>query len=217
MRLLIDGYNVIFTCGLHGTRQTSDALQRARNKLIRLLTQYLTPQQRSDTTVVFDAKQVPIADLPQQETINGIAILYAVDFPDADSLIESLIGRHSVPRKLTVVSSDHRVQTAATRRKATAIDSDRWLDRLEAGKGTHADSGGVSAQPPEKQVPAELAEVDWIEAFTGDGSLESPDPIEDRPQDADDPSVDDFSFGSVDHWTRIFDSDDQDDQPSAED
>lgn len=216
MRLLIDGYNVIFTCGLHGTRRTSDALQRARNKLIRLLTQYLTPQQRSHTTVVFDAKQVPIADLPQQEAINGIAILYAVDFPDADSLIESLIGKHSVPRKLTVVSSDHRIQTAATRRKATAIDSDRWLDQLEAGKPTRSESVDVPTPSLEKQLPAELAEVDWIEAFTDGGSPESPESVEDRPQDPDDGSVDELSFGSVDHWTRIFESDDQDDHPSAE-
>ena len=39
---------------------------------------------------------------------------------------EELIRQDHHPRQLTVVSSDHRVQRAANRRKATAIDSDVW-------------------------------------------------------------------------------------------
>ncbi|HEY5310864.1 MAG TPA: hypothetical protein VIK18_00045, partial [Pirellulales bacterium] len=40
--------------------------------------------------------------------------------------IEELIRQDSAPRRLTVVSSDHRLQRAAHRRKARAVDSDRW-------------------------------------------------------------------------------------------
>jgi hypothetical protein len=38
-----------------------------------------------------------------------------------------LIRKHSSPRALTVVSSDHRLHRAARRRRATPIDSDRWV------------------------------------------------------------------------------------------
>src|SRR5262249_8464514 len=45
---------------------------------------------------------------------------------DADLLIEQLIAANSAPRRLTVVSSDHRLHRAARRRRATAVDSDKW-------------------------------------------------------------------------------------------
>ena len=79
---------------------------------------------------MFDAKRLPIKETSADFRAHDIRVLYAVDHEDADTLIEELIAKHSTPKKLVVVSSDHRLQTAATRRKATAVDSDVWYDRL---------------------------------------------------------------------------------------
>ncbi|MCA9102148.1 MAG: NYN domain-containing protein, partial [Planctomycetales bacterium] len=68
--------------------------------------------------------------LPRTTTLEGITVHYAADYDDADELIEELIRRDSAPRQLTVVSSDHRLQRAARRRRATAIDSDVWFGQL---------------------------------------------------------------------------------------
>jgi hypothetical protein len=57
-------------------------------------------------------------------------VLFAVDYDDADALLEELIARHSAPRKLTVVSSDRRLQRAARRRKARVMDSQAWYEEL---------------------------------------------------------------------------------------
>ena len=70
----------------------------------------------SQTTIVFDAKQAP-PGLPHQLDHGGITVIFARGYDDADELIEELIASNSTPRRLTVVSSDHRIQRAARRRR----------------------------------------------------------------------------------------------------
>ena len=132
MNILIDGYNLIFQCGLQGRAVSSLVLEKARNRLISELTARLDEQTRQKITIVFDAKDRPVKAVADQEQINGITIIYAVHHEEADSLIEELIRSHSTPKKLTVVSSDHRLHDAARRRRATAVDSDVWFDGLDA-------------------------------------------------------------------------------------
>jgi predicted RNA-binding protein with PIN domain len=90
----------------------------------------LDDAQRARTTVVFDAKRhtVEKTELIEQ----GIRVLFAVDFPDADSLIEMLIAQHSAPKFLTVVSSDQRILSAALRRRAQAMKSTAWFEQIES-------------------------------------------------------------------------------------
>lgn len=59
-----------------------------------------------------------------------IQIRYAGAGRDADSLIERLLHRHSAPRRVTVVSSDRRLQHAARSRKARWMPSEAFLRRL---------------------------------------------------------------------------------------
>ncbi len=132
IELLIDGYNVIFQCGLTGRSAGSDKLERARLRLLNELAARLNEQERNRTTVVFDAKNRPVKLVPQSLRHRGLHVQFAVDYPDADSMIEELIRTHSAPKKLTVISSDHRIQTAASRRKARSLDSDVWWDQLES-------------------------------------------------------------------------------------
>lgn len=132
IRIIIDAYNLIFQCGLQPKTLNSPlALHRTRMRLISELTDRIGEAQRRNVQLVFDAKNPPGETTPALEG-RGFKIAFARDYEDADAMVIELIRRHSHPKKLTVVSSDHRIQTAALRRGATAIDSDVWFDR--AGK-----------------------------------------------------------------------------------
>ncbi len=62
--------------------------------------------------------------------VEGSELLYAGPGLDADSLIERLIEAESAPRRLTVVSSDRRLQRAGRRRKARIMPSHDFLGVL---------------------------------------------------------------------------------------
>jgi hypothetical protein len=63
-------------------------------------------------------------------------------------LIEKLIRVDSAPKRLTVVSADHRIRTAANRRGARSVDSDTFLQQLVAQR--HQRRRGPSTETPEK-------------------------------------------------------------------
>ncbi len=128
--LLIDGYNLLHAAGLGQSRYARGDLQRARQALLRRLFQLLTPTEIARTAVVFDARQPP-PHLPPHWLIHGMRVVYARPHGDADLLLEELINGHSAPRQLTVVSSDHRLHRAAKTRRASAVDSDEFLEFLE--------------------------------------------------------------------------------------
>lgn len=165
MHTIVDGYNLIFECGLGGRSITPVSLERARDKLIAALAAKLPEAHRRGTTIVFDAKRLPIKEVAAVSKRNEMTIIYAVDHDDADSLIEQLILKNSTPKKLTVVSSDHRIQKAALRRKATPMDSGDWYDRLDEFE-KQADSGhNTTESSEEKPNLDQLQDVDWASEF----------------------------------------------------
>lgn len=186
MNLLIDGYNLIFQCGLQGRRAGSLALEAARNRLISELTTRLPEDQRSTTTIVFDASDRSLKHAPEEQRVNGIRVMFAVTHDDADALIEELIRTHSAPKSLTVVSSDHRLHKAALRRKSTPIDSDVWFEQLETGvlRTGVLRPGNQPLEPrdsTEKHLPPELNKIDWEKEFgldvaSSDQGSQSPQP-----------------------------------------
>jgi predicted RNA-binding protein with PIN domain len=129
MSLLIDGYNLMHAAGMLGRRRGPGVLEKARLALLNVLAESLDPADVPRTTVVFDAKQAP-RGVPRMLVHRGIGVRFAAEQEEADELIEELIRTDSAPRRLTVVSSDHRLQTAARRRRATAVDSEPWFDAL---------------------------------------------------------------------------------------
>ena len=167
MDLIIDAYNLIFQCGLEGPARNPASITKSRTRLIQLLASLLPDGQRSRTTVVFDAKRLP----PQESQIDsrkqGIRVLFAVDYETADEKIEELIAAHSHPKDLLVVSSDHRIQNAATRRKAKAIDSDVWLDQIERQQQhtKRSTKDSTRQEPPTKRVASEIKSHDWKAEF----------------------------------------------------
>ncbi|HBJ35470.1 MAG TPA: hypothetical protein DDZ51_12115 [Planctomycetaceae bacterium] len=140
MLILIDGYNVIAPVAPPGKKPVSDWLHRERMTLINRLATQLDPQLASQTCVVFDATTRSRSALgidPSSDStfrLRQIEVRFAVNHEEADDLIEELIALHSSPKRLTVVSSDHRLQSAAKRVGATAFDSQPWLDSLLDGR-----------------------------------------------------------------------------------
>ena len=131
IRTIIDAYNLIFQCGFHPKKLDAPfALHKARQRLISELVLRIDQQSRPEVMLVFDAKN-PRGHATPELNGQGFRISFAREFEDADAMVIELLRQHSQPRQLTVVSSDHHIQTAATRRSASAIDADVWFDRLK--------------------------------------------------------------------------------------
>lgn len=171
MLLLIDGYNLLHQSDLLPRGRGQHWLRRARQRLLRRLATALDAPLRSETCIVFDASDPP-PGRPARLLHQGIDVRFAVDAPEADDVLERLIARHPTPRRLFVVSSDHRIQRAARRRRCGFDDVDRWYEQLLDGQLRLA----ISWPPPnDSDTPAKpTAAVDpelvgdtagWMEAF----------------------------------------------------
>jgi uncharacterized protein len=162
MSILIDGYNLLHHSGLLPRRLGPGGLERARRALLGTLGGLLTPDEAAQTVIVFDAKESPI-DGSEKEQFQGIQVRYAVEYDEADELLEELIRRDPTPKKLLVVSSDLRVRRAARRRRAQSEASETWFDSLQQRRRTP----GHSARPPEKPDPiSDEVDVDyWLRNF----------------------------------------------------
>lgn len=161
MHLLIDGYNLMHAAGLIGRGIGPGGLERSRLALLNFVAESLDEHERQSATVVFDARDTPHG-LPHTLVHRGITVRFAAGYADADELIEELIRADSAPRRLIVVSGDHRLQRAARRRRATALDSDQWYtDTLRRRRQR------PSAPPPVKPaLPADAGEVEfWLSQF----------------------------------------------------
>lgn len=129
MPIIIDGYNLLCTCGFVGSKVGPGTLERARGSFLGFLCQVFPKSERSDVTVVFDSA-LRVSDLPNQVNHQGLQVHYATGHRDADELIIEFIQRHSAPKTLLIVSSDHQIQVAAKRRRARFLDSDVWYDQI---------------------------------------------------------------------------------------
>ena len=173
MPLLIDGYNLLHVTGIVGHGSDLTALHRSREALLQFLAASIEPAERSQTTIVFDAAGAPLG-LPRTLVHDQITVEFARDYADADTMLEELIAAHKSPRSLVVVSSDHRVQRAARRRRAKAVDSDRWYAELCASR-KHARTLEVepTLRPTATLSPREVAY--WLGQFTVESKEESDD------------------------------------------
>lgn len=150
MPLVIDGYNLLHASGILGRGVGPGSLERSRLALLNFLAESIAAPELAKTTVVFDAREAP-RGLPRTVEHRGITVRFAPAGSDADQEIERLIAAHSSPRRLVVVSSDHRLHRAARRRRAKAIDSDKWYaavlrDRIDRVRTKSP--GGKPVEPP---------------------------------------------------------------------
>ncbi len=170
MPLLIDGYNLLNVAGILTRGVGPGTLQRARLAMLNFLAESLPPEEIRRTTVVFDAQDPP-PGLPRTLNHRGLTVRFALADEEADDLIERLILEHSAPRRLTVVSSDHRLQRAAHRRRARAIDSDLWYAEVVRGRQERHQATKPSARPA---VPLLSEDVEyWLRQFGGESALQA--------------------------------------------
>lgn len=162
LAIVIDGYNFLKTNGWLADKVGDSGLEKGRRRLIEfLLDRFDVAKGRPELIVVFDSRTT--LKLPAQQAVNGIQVLFSNDYASADELIVELVRRYPVPKRMLVVSNDHQIQVTVSRRKATAVDSDQWLDELELdASGFRAGTG-----PPDQGYEKELFEeaVDWMEWF----------------------------------------------------
>ncbi len=168
--LIIDGYNLLHAAGLAPPSGNPQGLERARRALLHLVSGRLSPHERERTTVVFDApgRDAPgrlMGPSPPQE-VDGLLVVFAEGDGDADEEIEWLIRQNSAPRRLCVVSSDHRLQKAARRRRAAFLDSDQFLGQL-ARRLSQAENRPEEVEPAAKRsgrLPPGEVEA-WLRVF----------------------------------------------------
>lgn len=156
MLTLIDGYNVLFSLGMVPAPVKEGDLQRSRQSLLQMLYEALGTKGKS-CTVVFDATRAP-SRAPGDTFFHGIDVRFTKRREEADDLIAFLIKQCTTPKQLTVISSDHRLVEAATRKRATSVRADDFLDWLEEQKP------GSAPTPSAPQVSAE-ERAGWLKTF----------------------------------------------------
>lgn len=165
MSLLIDGYNLLYASGILGRGRGPGFLERSRQALLNFLVESLDEKAIAHCQVVFDAalENAP-RGLPRRFTHRGLTVHFAAGMPSADELIEELILADHAPRQLIVVSSDHRIQRAAKRRKATAIDSDVWFHQTMRERAARRSADDRDFSKPD--APSSEYEINlWLEVF----------------------------------------------------
>jgi uncharacterized protein len=163
--LIIDGYNLLHAAGLARRRYGPGQLKRCRAQLMVYLAEHLTDAERERATVVFDAADAP-PGLPREWTAAGITVRFAAAGKDADDTIEELVARHSAPRQIRLVSSDHRLQRSAQKRRGAFVDSEDFVQELER-RGPISDEESPSQSEP-KRTGKRVSETEakrWLRVF----------------------------------------------------
>jgi predicted RNA-binding protein with PIN domain len=105
---------------------------------------------------------------PEAARLRGrIVTHYAGRGSEADDRIGRMIDASSSPRRLTVVSSDHRVRRMAQRRRCAWLSAESFLSQLV--DDSNARSTRRAMRPP---VPLDRRQVDrWVRSFGLDAAL----------------------------------------------
>jgi len=136
MRILIDGYNLLFQSPFIGKGRGRGWLERARRNLIVYLHSRIAEELLQKTFVVFDASQVGDSNVDYRSD-KGVTVLFSRLHAEADDLLEEFIRKHPSPKSLLVVSSDQRVRKCAKARRAVSINSEHFLTGLDQGRWKH--------------------------------------------------------------------------------
>ena len=95
-RLLIDGYNLLHAAGLARRSYGPGGLDRARTRLLTLLSGLLRDDERARTVVVFDARGGDHSYRSTQR-FAGMRVEFPSRTREADDRIEDLIAENTAP------------------------------------------------------------------------------------------------------------------------
>jgi predicted RNA-binding protein with PIN domain len=154
MPLLIDGYNL-----LRAIQDQFDRSDIAEAELCMLLREYLR-RSREHAFVIFDG--IGPRNKERLQGTGGLQIVFSGQGIEADAVIERMILENTAPKRLTVVSNDRRIATAAKHRKCqTARVLDFWqhlCEKLEKPQPIR--------EPGEKRSGISSAETElWLQEF----------------------------------------------------
>ena len=187
--LIIDGYNLMHAAGYARESYGPGDLQRVRRRFLLALADRLPAEQRSRTTIVFDAGERALIEAAEPPC-EGMTLLFSHAFLDADTHIEKLLREHSAPKQVLLVSGDHRLQQAARRRKANFVSSERFWERLPSAQTNTMEQSPeetehslLDAKQGGEPDPDEIAR--WLEIFA-------------EPDNADDTAEIDFWQSRID-------------------
>lgn len=155
MRFLIDGYNLMHALGLAPTAGLS--LERSRLRFLDWIAVEIGKRSH-DVTVVFDSTQTRGGN---ESVYRGIRLVFA-NARTADDLIEEWVQAETAPATLTVVSNDHRLQSAARRRGCITWTCGEYVDWLQS-ETKPAKPAPQSAEKPVEPSDDEMA--DWLRRF----------------------------------------------------
>lgn len=164
MPLIIDGYNLLNVTGILGRGRGPGSLERARQALLNTLAESLPAAEVPRTTVVFDASESPWG-VAREQKHQGMTVMFASRDEDADTVIERLIAADSAPKRLTVVSSDHRLQRAAKRRRAAAVDSDKWFAAVLRDRAARTTPSSTADLPKPDGLLTSGEVTHWLKFF----------------------------------------------------
>jgi len=154
MLLIVDAYNVLHVTGV----LPADLAGIDLPGLVQLISQSRWRRWRVDLVCDGSAPAGVGLTLPGR-----IELRFAGPGVEADAVIERMIEQSSAPRRLTVVSSDRRLQRSARRRRSKMLSSEGFLRQLAAD---HGKGGGRRPSPPSSEPSMnEHSVADWIEAF----------------------------------------------------
>ncbi len=124
MPVIIDGHNL-----LHSIQKTSEGSESITDvQLCHIIGRYLKLTGEKGE-IVFDGTGP--ADKSQFDNLSNLEVSFTGFATDADTVIEDKIRANTAPKRLTIVSSDRRLQDAARARKATAIKSQIFWNNLQ--------------------------------------------------------------------------------------
>jgi len=177
MKLIIDGYNLIFADRRLPVSPRS--LERARNELIWLLTQY-NMKKSHQIVVVFDGDDrfnwlcgrycIPMPGGSKRSAAR-IEIRYSTGDSSADDMIADLIGgsnrssssKRARSREVNVVTSDRSLSRTVGKQGVGTINCRDFLEDL---KGTFDEPTSEFAEAEEKTRGLSPQQVDgWMKAF----------------------------------------------------
>lgn len=166
--ILIDGYNLMHAMGTMRVGYGPGEFERQRMWFLKSISRNLSDRERERTTVVFDAPATSRGGVAESR-VAGLTVVYAQSELEADDVLEELIAGHSAPKQILLVSSDHRLQRAARRRRGKFTDSEDFAALLEKREQRNEQTELVEPTAEEirkqsgLQSPTEVAA--WVKVF----------------------------------------------------
>ncbi|MCE5300558.1 MAG: NYN domain-containing protein [Spirochaetia bacterium] len=124
MKLIIDGYNLMYRLELEGS------LEQKRDEMFELLSEFKSVNP-CDITVVFDGSRNPSTQRGREFKL-GINVIYSARGETADDIIMEMAEKHTMgkAKENIVVSSDNRVRNFAVEHFMKGMTSDEFAEYL---------------------------------------------------------------------------------------